>query len=111
MTWSRVVQRLLELGADVHVDFHANRYFDDFWCFPGHFDVSMISSTRVPNRFRVRSRVKQRKVGRLISCCSICGIDPTTRMGGSLARNKFASSFRCCREDATLTRGAVGATE
>jgi hypothetical protein len=27
---------LFARGAGVHVDFHANRQFDDFWSFPGH---------------------------------------------------------------------------
>jgi hypothetical protein len=29
--------RLLAGGAGIHVDFHADRHFDDLWCFPGHF--------------------------------------------------------------------------
>src|SRR6185436_5564483 len=28
--------RLLAGGAHIHVDFHADRNFDDFWCFPSH---------------------------------------------------------------------------
>ena len=28
--------RLLAGGAHIHVDFHADRHFDDFRCFPGH---------------------------------------------------------------------------
>jgi hypothetical protein len=28
--------RLFASRAGVHVDFHANGHFDDFWSFPGH---------------------------------------------------------------------------
>jgi hypothetical protein len=28
--------RLLARGAGIHVDFHADGDFDDFWGFPGH---------------------------------------------------------------------------
>jgi len=28
--------RLFAGRAGIHVDFHANRHFDDLWCFPGH---------------------------------------------------------------------------
>src|SRR4051794_31635069 len=31
-----VSTRLFARGAGVHVDFHADRHFDDFWSFPGH---------------------------------------------------------------------------
>jgi hypothetical protein len=27
---------LFARGAGIHVDFHANRHFDDLRCFPGH---------------------------------------------------------------------------
>ena len=33
--------RLLAGGTRIHVDFHADRHFDDFWCFPGHFGFSL----------------------------------------------------------------------
>jgi hypothetical protein len=29
--------RLLAGSAGIHVDFHADRHFDDLRCFPGHF--------------------------------------------------------------------------
>jgi hypothetical protein len=29
--------RLLAGGARIHVDFHADRHFDDLWGLPGHF--------------------------------------------------------------------------
>ncbi len=35
---SRVARRLLAGRAHIHVDFHSDRHFDDFRCFPGHFD-------------------------------------------------------------------------
>jgi hypothetical protein len=35
ITSSRV--RLFASRAGVHVDFHADRHFDDFWSLPGHF--------------------------------------------------------------------------
>jgi hypothetical protein len=28
--------RLLAGSAHIHVDFHAYRHFEDFWCFPSH---------------------------------------------------------------------------
>jgi hypothetical protein len=30
-------RRLLAGGASVHIDFHADRHFDDLGGFPGHF--------------------------------------------------------------------------
>jgi hypothetical protein len=35
-TWS-YRDRLLARGTRIHVDFHADRHFDDFRGFPGHF--------------------------------------------------------------------------
>jgi hypothetical protein len=35
----------------VHVDFQTHRHFDDFWCFPGHYEVSIgfnEDTTRLP---------------------------------------------------------------
>ena len=32
----KLSHRLLAGGARVHIDFHANRHFDDLWGFPGH---------------------------------------------------------------------------
>jgi hypothetical protein len=34
-TWKKRF-RLFAGGARIHVDFHADRHFDDLGCFPGH---------------------------------------------------------------------------
>ena len=48
---------LLAGGARIHVDFHADRHFDDFWCFPGHLALlfwnrthSALSDKVMPNQ-------------------------------------------------------------
>jgi hypothetical protein len=37
--YEAVAFRLFASSAGVHVDFHANRHFDDLWSLPGHFQV------------------------------------------------------------------------
>src|SRR5579862_2976603 len=43
-----VCRRLLASGAGIHVDFHANRHFDDLRCFPGHFGSPKRETGRTP---------------------------------------------------------------
>ncbi len=33
-------RRLLPHRRCVHVDFQTHRHFEDFWCFPGHYEIS-----------------------------------------------------------------------
>jgi hypothetical protein len=41
-----VCSRLLAGRAGIHVDFHADRHFDDLRRFPGHFGLSFLGSNR-----------------------------------------------------------------
>jgi hypothetical protein len=40
--------RLLAGGASIHIDFHADRHFDDLRCFPGHFGSPSGETGRTP---------------------------------------------------------------
>jgi hypothetical protein len=59
----RFARRLLAGRAHIHVDFHSERHFDDFRCFPGHFGSPLIPDELVlaikggPNRLPVKSFV------------------------------------------------------
>ena len=44
--------RLLAGGARIHVDFHADRHFDDFRCFPGHLALLLIPDGLRPQGVR-----------------------------------------------------------
>src|SRR6185436_9840191 len=44
--------RLLAGGAHIHVDFHADRYFDDFRRFPGHLALPLLPGELRPCRLR-----------------------------------------------------------
>jgi hypothetical protein len=63
---SRVARRLLAGRAHIHVDFHSDRHFDDFRCFPGHFgsplmpDELTLAIKGGPNRLPVKSFVIKR---------------------------------------------------
>jgi hypothetical protein len=45
--------RLLAGSAGIHVDFHADRHFDDLWCFPGHFGSPWV----IPDELRPADKV------------------------------------------------------
>jgi hypothetical protein len=48
-------KRLLAGRAGVHVDFHANRHFDNFWSLPSHFN----SPSRAGRwNFRTETRIR-----------------------------------------------------
>jgi hypothetical protein len=59
--------RLFAGRAGVHVDFHANRHFNDFWSLPGHFGLSLSNGTagchpvkRIEPHLRLRKRASAR---------------------------------------------------
>ena len=58
---ARFARRLLAGRAHIHVDFHSDRHFDDFRCFPGHFGSPLIPDELTlaikggPNRLPVKS--------------------------------------------------------
>jgi hypothetical protein len=76
------VRELLAGGAGIHVDFHANRHFDDFRCFPGHFGSPYKPDELPPwllnYRAKKSSPAKSFAINpRVLFCCSAiapCGI-------------------------------------
>jgi hypothetical protein len=44
------VERLFAGRTGVHVDFHANRHFNDFWSLPSHFRSPLERPGDLPNR-------------------------------------------------------------
>jgi hypothetical protein len=54
-------ERLFARRAGVHVDFHANRHFDDFWSFPSHSVLLLEQDGRLPyrNKDRITPKIAQ----------------------------------------------------
>jgi hypothetical protein len=74
-----VASCLLAGGARIHVDFHADRHFDDLWCLPGHFGSPCSNRTNaaLPNKVvrnqNFASEIFFLKI-RLFLCCNAKGI-------------------------------------
>jgi hypothetical protein len=50
--------RLLAGGAGIHVDFHANRHFNDLRCFPSHFGSPSRNRANATLRYKVLRKEK-----------------------------------------------------
>jgi hypothetical protein len=48
-----VAVRLLAGGAHIHVDFHANRHFNDLWCFPSHLALLLVKLDEISSEAKV----------------------------------------------------------
>ena len=102
--------RLLAGGAHIHVDFHADRNFDDFWCFPGHSDLPLIPGELRPCRSRYcgskSSPVKSFAWNSICLCCAAKGFSRSCAEG--LGQNNVGSSIS--RLFAPLRMAILGAT-
>ena len=83
--------RLLAGRAHIHVDFHSDRHFDDFWCFPGHLVLPFFQTKPLAikdgcspvksfcgTRFAILSRTGS--IQRL-PACRISSVEPSWRAG------------------------------
>jgi hypothetical protein len=61
--------------AGVHVDFHANRHFNDLRCFPGHFE----------NSLNPRRDCRRHHLLYVATCCG-----PPTKLAFSVVRPRIA---------------------
>ena len=87
--------RLLAGGAHIHVDFHANRHFDDFWCFPGHSALPLVPDELRPCRLRYcgskSSPVKSFAWNSICLCCAAKRFSRSCAEG--LGQNSVGSSI------------------
>jgi hypothetical protein len=58
--------RLLAGGARIHVDFHADRHFDDLWCLPGHLALLV---DRTNSALRDKLMGNENFASKIFSCC------------------------------------------
>jgi hypothetical protein len=55
--------RLFASRAGIHVDFHADRHFDDLWSLPRHFGSPLEQNGRLPHRYKDKTTLEIAQAG------------------------------------------------
>ena len=106
--------RLLAGGAHIHVDFHSDRYFDDFRRFPGHLALPLLPDELRPCRLRYcgskSSPVKSFAWNPICLCCAAKRFHGVVRR--TPVKTTWDQAFRGCSHRREwqfwVRRGAAG---